>query len=187
MSKYLNKFEMKDLGMMHYFLGLEVWQHSDEIFLNQGKYTVEILKRFGMLDCKAMAAPMTTSLKLLNDDTSEAVDVTIYRQIIGSLIYLTNTRPGICFAVNTLSMYMVNPKHIHLIGGKHVMRYLKGTLYYGLRYTFSKEIKLHEYADSYRGGSAKDRKSTSRCCFSLESGMISWFIRNHTSIALSIT
>ena len=97
------EFEMKDLGMMHYFLGLEVWQHSDEIFLNQGKYTVEILKRFGMLDGKSMTTPMTTSLKLLNDDTSEAVDVTLYRHIIGSLMYLTNTRPNICFVVNTLS------------------------------------------------------------------------------------
>ena len=78
---------------------------------------------------------MTSSLELLNDDTSEAIDSTLYRQIIGSLMYLTNTRPDICFAVNTLSQYMVNPKHIHLIGAKHVMRYLKGTLDYGLRYT----------------------------------------------------
>ena len=101
--------------MMHYFLGLEVWQYPDEIFLNQGKYTVEILKRFGIIDCKAMTTPMTTNFKLLNDDTSEAVDATLYRHIIGSLMYLTNTRPDICFAVNTLSQYMVNPKHIHLI------------------------------------------------------------------------
>ena len=77
--------------------------HSDEIFLNQVKYTVEILKRFGMLDCKAMTTPMTTSLKLLNDDTSEAVDVTLYRKIIGSLMYLTNTRPNICFSLNSIS------------------------------------------------------------------------------------
>ena len=128
---------------------------------------------------------MTTSLKLLNDDTSEAVDAMLYRQIIGSLMYLTNTRPDICFAVNTLSQYMVNHKQIHLIGAKHVMRYLKGTLDYGLKYTSSREIKLHRYADSDWGGSAKDRKSTSGCCFSLGSGMISWFSRKHTSIALS--
>ena len=73
------EFEMKYLGMMHYFLGLEVWQYPDEIFLNQGKYTVKFLKRFGMLDCKAMTTPMTTSLKLLNDDTSKAVIATLYR------------------------------------------------------------------------------------------------------------
>ena len=70
---------MKDLGMMHYFLILEVWQHSDDIFLNQGKYTIEILKRFGMIYCKAMTTPMTTSLKLLHDDTSKAVDATLYK------------------------------------------------------------------------------------------------------------
>ena len=78
-----------------------------------------------MMDCKSMTTPMTTNLKLLNDDSSKIVDVTLYRQIVGSLVYLTNTRPYICFVVNTLSQYMVNPKHIHLVGEKHVMRYLK--------------------------------------------------------------
>ena len=118
-----------------------------------------------MLDCKDMTTPMTTSLKLLNDDTSEAVIATLYRQIIGSLMYLTNTRPDICFVVKTLSQYMENPKHIHLIAEKHVMRYLKGTLYYGLIYASSGEIKLHGYADSDWCESAKDRKSTSGCFF----------------------
>ena len=73
---------MKDLGMMHYFLGLEVWQHSDEIFLNQGKYTVEILKIFGMIDCKAMTTPMTTNLRLLNDDALEVVDATCTNRLL---------------------------------------------------------------------------------------------------------
>ena len=86
---------------MHYFLRLEVWQYPYEIFLNQGKYAVEILNIFGMIDCKAMTTQMTTNLKLLNDDTLEAVDAILYRQIIGSLMYLTNTRPYICFVVNT--------------------------------------------------------------------------------------
>ena len=86
-KKFAAEFEMKYLGMMHYFLGLEVWQYPDDIFLNQGKYAVEILKRFGMMDCKAMTTSMTTNLKLLNDDSSEIVDVTLYRQIIGSLMY----------------------------------------------------------------------------------------------------
>ena len=87
-----------------------------------------------------MATPMTTHLKLLNDDTLEVVDATLYRHIIGSLMYLANTRPYICFAVNTLSQYMVNPKHIHLVGANHVTRYLKGTLDYGLRYASNDEI-----------------------------------------------
>ena len=88
---------------MHYFLGMEVWQSVDGIFLGQWKYAIEILKRFGMMDCKAMATPKASNLKLLSDASSELVDATMYRQMIGSLMYLTNTRLDICFAVNTLS------------------------------------------------------------------------------------
>ena len=102
-KKLAEEFEMKDLGLMHYFLGMEVWQIQEGIFMNQGKYVVEILKRFDMLDCKSMATPMDTNLKLLSDETSKLVDMTPYRQIIGSLMYLTNTRPDIFFVVNTLS------------------------------------------------------------------------------------
>ena len=85
-NKHVAELNMKDLRMMHYFLGLEVSQYLDKIFLNQGKYVVEILKIFGMIDCKAMNTPMSISLKLLNDDASEAVDATLYRHIIGSLM-----------------------------------------------------------------------------------------------------
>ena len=113
---------MKYLGTMHYFLGLEVWQFPDEIFLSQGKYTIEILKRFGMLDFQAINTSMVTNMKLLNDDSLEKVDVTLYRQIIGSLMYLTNTRPDICFVVNNLSQYMVDPKNVHIVAVKHVRR-----------------------------------------------------------------
>jgi hypothetical protein len=88
-----SEFEMKDLGMMHYFLGIEVWQRTDEIFLNQGKYVVEILKRFGMLDCKTMATPMVSNVNLLQDMNSQIMDVTLYRKMVGSLIYLKNMRP----------------------------------------------------------------------------------------------
>ena len=94
---------MKDLGMMHYFLGMEVWQNTDGISLGQGKYVVEILKRFGMMDYKAMTTPMELNLKPLTDASSESVYAMMYRQMIGSLMYLTNMRPDICFAVNTLS------------------------------------------------------------------------------------
>jgi hypothetical protein len=83
------EFKMKDLDLM----GLEVWQRPDEIFLSQGKYTVEILQRFRMMDCKSMATPMVTNLKLLSDSSSDLVDPTMYRKLIGSLMYLVNTRP----------------------------------------------------------------------------------------------
>jgi hypothetical protein len=176
---------MKDLGLMHYFLGLEVWQRPDEIFLSQGKYTVEILQRFRMMDCKSMATPMVTNLKFLSDSSSDLVDPMMYRQLIGSLMYLVNTRPDICFAVNTLSQYMVEPRHVHLVAAKHVLRYLHGTVGYGLRYVSDGEVKLQGYTDSDWARSAVDRKSTSGCCFSLGSGMISWFSRKQLSVALS--
>ena len=99
------KFEMKDLGMMHYFLGMEVWHSGDGIFLGQGKYAIEILKRFGMMDCKELTTPMASNLKLLSVASSESIDAMMYHQMIGSLMYLMNTRPDICFAVNTLSQY----------------------------------------------------------------------------------
>jgi hypothetical protein len=119
---------MKGLGLMHYFLGLEVWQSPEKIFLNQGKYAVEILKRFNISECKAMNTPMETKLKLLVDTLSELVDATLYKQIIGSFMYLMNTRSDICFDANTLSQYLVEPRRVHLVVAKHVMRYPKGTL-----------------------------------------------------------
>ena len=90
-KKLTEEFEMKDLGLMHYFLGLEVWQISEGFFLNQGKYAVKILKIFDMLECKDMATPMDTNLKFLVDASSYLVDVTPYKHIIGSLMYLMNT------------------------------------------------------------------------------------------------
>ena len=130
--KLITEFEMKDLGMMHYFLGLEVWQKPSEIMLSQGKYVVEILKRFEMMDCKSMTTPMTTNLKLFGDTTSETVDDTLYRKMIGSLMYFTNMRPDIFFAVNTLNRYIIELRHVHLIVAKHVLRYPKGTIDYGI-------------------------------------------------------
>ena len=114
-KKITEEFEMKDLGLMHYFLGLEVWQNSEGIFIKQGKYVVENLKIFDMLECKAMATPMDTNLKLLADESSEWVDVIQYRQIIGSLMYLMNTSLDICFVVNTLSQYLVKTRCVHRV------------------------------------------------------------------------
>ena len=144
---------MKDLGLMHYFLGLEVWKSLEEIFLNQGNYTVDIFKRFNMLECKFMATPMESNLKLLADDSLDLVDVTHYRQIIESLMYLTNTRLDICFAMNTLSQYLVQPRQVHLVTAKHVMRYLKGTIDFGLYYDGSHEYRLYDYTDADWAGS----------------------------------
>jgi hypothetical protein len=95
------EFDMKDLGMMQYLLGLEVWQKINEIFLSQGKYTVEISRRFEMLDCNSMTTPMVLNLKKLSESSpdSKLIDPTMYRQLIESLMYLVNTRPDICYVL----------------------------------------------------------------------------------------
>jgi hypothetical protein len=134
---------------------------------------VEILKRFDMMECRAMSTSMETNMKLLVDTSSEIVHVTLYRQMIGSLMYMTNTRPDICFFVNTLSQYMVEPRCVHLVAAKYVMRYLKGTLDYGLCYIGECEFIFYGYTDSYWVGSALDKKITSGCCFNLGSAMTS--------------
>ena len=127
--------------MMHYFLGMEVWQNVDGISLGKGKYAVEILKRFKNMDCKAMTTTMASNLKLLSVASSNSVNATMYRQMICSLMYLTNTRPDFCFAMNTL-------RHVHLMVAKHALRYLKGTVEYGLKYDTNQKINLEGYVDS---------------------------------------
>jgi hypothetical protein len=100
-------------------------------------------------------------------------------------MYLVNTRPNKCFVVNTLSQYMVEPRHVHWMETKHMLRYLHGTLGYGLRYVLDGDVKLQGYTDSDWEGSAVDWKSTSKCCFSLGSCMISWLSMKQTLVALS--
>jgi hypothetical protein len=180
-----SEFDMKDLGLMHYYLGLEVWQKRGEIFVGQGKYAMKVLQKFGMMDCKSMATPMTMNIRKVRDSDFDPVSPSLYRQLIGSLMNLVNTRLDICFAVNTLSQFQVEPKHEHWIVAKHVLRYIRGTLNYGLRYTSSSDIQLHGFTDSDWAVSAEDRRSTSGMCFSLGSAMISWVSRKHKSVTLS--
>jgi hypothetical protein len=104
---------MKDIRLMHYFLGMEVWQEDGHNFLGEGKYAVDILSRFQMEDCRPMLTPMVINWRKLIASEFEFVDATRERQLVGSLMYLVNTRLDICFAVNTLSQYMVEPRREH--------------------------------------------------------------------------
>jgi hypothetical protein len=136
---------------------------------------MEILKRFRMEDCRPMSTPIVTNWKKIDASKQEAVDPTLYKQLMGSLMYLVNTRPDICFAVNTLSQFMVEPRRVHWTTTKHILRYLHGTIEYGLRYAQGDVVKLVGYTDADWASNVVDRKSTSGCCLSLGSRVVSWF------------
>ena len=123
------------------------------------------------MDCKAMNTPMELNMKLLSDASSKVVDAMMYGEMIGSLMYLMNTRPDIYFAMKTLSKFLTDPRHVHLIAAKHILRYLMGTVDYGIKYEVNQKINLEGYVDSDWAGSVIDRKSTLGCCFSMGSGV----------------
>jgi hypothetical protein len=176
---------MKDIGLMHYFLGLEMWQEEGHIFLGHGRYAVDILSKFNMGDCKPISTPMINNWRKIQEADSSLVNPTMYRQLIGSLMYLVNTRPDICFAVNTLSQFMVEPRMVHWAATKHILRYLQGTLDFGLEYVRGDGLRLAGFTDSDWAGCASNRKSTPGCCFRLGSTVVSWFSRKQRSVALS--
>ena len=142
------EFEMSDLGMMHYFLGIEVLQSSIGILISQKKYVGEILDKFQMKDCNPVNTPSEFVLKLNKDDGRKKVNNTLYKQIVGSLMYLTATRPDIMHAVSVISRYMECPTEIHLLAAKRILRYLQGTKEFGLFFKKGEKSDLFGFTDS---------------------------------------
>ncbi|GJV44984.1 retrovirus-related pol polyprotein from transposon TNT 1-94 [Tanacetum coccineum] len=168
------KFQMSSMGELTFFLGLQVKQKEDGIFISQDKYVTEILKKFGFTDVKTASTPMETQNLLLKDKDGEEVDVHLYRSMIGSLMYLTSSRPDIMFAVCACARYQVNPKVSHLYAVKRIFRYLKGQPKLGLWYPKDSPFDLVAYTDSDYAGASLDRKSTTGGCQFLGSRLISW-------------
>ncbi|GKD54040.1 putative ribonuclease H-like domain-containing protein [Tanacetum coccineum] len=154
------KFQMSFIGELTSFLGLQVTQKDDEIFYNQDKYVDEILKKFGFLTVKIAGTPMETSKPILKDAEAEDVDVHLYRSMIGSLMYLTTSRPDIMFVVCACARFQVTPKVSHLHAMKRIFRYLKGQPKLGLWYPKDSPFNLEAYTDSDYAGESLDRKST---------------------------
>ncbi|GJR42001.1 putative ribonuclease H-like domain-containing protein [Tanacetum coccineum] len=154
------KFQMSYMGELTFFLGLQVKQKEDGIFISKDKYVIKILKKFSFTDVKTASIPMETQKLLLKDEDSEEVGVHLYRSMIGSLMYLTSLRPDIMFAVCACARYQVNSKVSHLHAVKRIFRYLKGQPKLGLWYLKDSHFDLIAYTDSDYAGASLDMKST---------------------------
>ncbi|GJY98629.1 putative ribonuclease H-like domain-containing protein [Tanacetum coccineum] len=181
------KFQMSSMGELTFFLGLQVTQKDDGIFISQDKYVDEILKKFGFLTVKTASIPMETSKPLLKDAEVKDVDVHLYRSMIGSLMYLTSSRPDIMFVVCACARFQVTPKVLHIHAMKIIFRYLKGQPKLGLWYPKDSPFDLEAYSDSDYAGASLDRKSTTGGCQFLRSRLISWQCKKQTVVANSTT
>lgn len=143
-----NTFEMTDLGEMVYFLRMEIKQKQNEVFICQKKYTREILKKFRMKNCKETATPMSEKEKLSKNDEAEKVDETLCRSMVGCLVYLTATRPDILHVVSLLSRFTNYATNTHFRAAKRVLRYVKGTLNFGIKFGANQKYVLQGYSNS---------------------------------------
>ena len=180
------EFEMSDLGLRSYYLGIEVSQKKCGISLRQTAYAKKILEQFGLLDCNPVTSPMEPKLKVKKDEDGEKVDPTEYRRVVGCLRYLTHTRPDLSYAVGIASRFMEQPTTLHFQVVKHILRYVKGTVDYGLNYGKGREIEdLVGFTDSDLGGDAVGSKSTSGMIFYLRKNPVSWQYQKQKTDALS--
>ena len=181
------EFDMTDLGKMRHFLGIEVIQNEVGIFICQRQYAREILLRFNMLESNYVHNPMVPGTILSKDDVGAPVDVTKFKQVVGSLMYLTATRPDLMYGVSLISRYMANPKESHWVAAKRIFRYLKGTIDHGLFYQKGKKIGFTAYSDSNYAGDLDDRRSTSGSVFMMGTTAVSWASKKQPVVSLSAT
>ncbi|GJR36966.1 putative ribonuclease H-like domain-containing protein [Tanacetum coccineum] len=182
-----DKFQMSSMGELTFFLGLQVQQKEDGIFISQDKYVAEILKKFNYTDVKSASTPVDLEKPLVKDGDADDVDVHLYRSMIGSLMYLTASRPDIMFAVCACARFQVTPKTSHLLAVKRIFRYLKGKPTLGLWYSRDSLFELVAYTDSDYAGATQDRKSTTGGCQFLGNRLISWQCKKQTVVATSTT
>ncbi|CAL2246103.1 unnamed protein product [Prunus armeniaca] len=181
----MQHYEMIDLGLLHHFLGKGVVQTDRHIFIHQKKYAMKLLEKFGMRDCKSVAIPLVVNEKLCKEDGSEAANENEFRQIVGSLLYLTATRPDVMFASSLLARFMHNPTKKHMGTAKIVLRYIQGTLDFDIEFVEGKTTTLIGYCDSDWARNEDDMQSTSGYAFTLGSGMFSWASIKQNTVALS--
>lgn len=185
-SQLSSSFALKDLGSLHYFLGIEVLPTATGLVLSQAKYALSLLTKAGMIDCRPCASP--SSLKPISpENMSPMSNPELYRSLVGSLQYLILTRPELSFAVNSVCQHMHNPlEYCHFTAVKRILRYVKGTLDLGLAFSKS-SLTLSAFSDADWAGSAIDRRSTGGYCVFLGSNLLSWSAKKQATMARSST
>ena len=178
-------FEMSDLGLLTYYLGIEVYQHNEGITLSQERYATKILCETGMSECNATQTPMEFGLKMTKGQEEPDIDEREFRRAIGCLRYLLHTRPDLAFSVGMLSRYMHQPKTSHGAALKQVLRYLRGTLSLGLVYRRKEKTELIGYSDSSHNIDEDDGRSTTGHMFYLNECPITWCSQKQETVALS--
>lgn len=151
------EFEMTDLGLMRYFLGIEVIQNNKGIFICQTKYAKDVLKKFRMIICKPISTPIAIGTNLSKEDQEYNIDSIIFRRLVGSLMYLTTTRPDIMYAISLISRFMDTSKKSHWQVGKRILRYIARTIDNGILYSTTNNFELTRYTDSNFTGSIDDQ------------------------------
>ncbi|XP_020263104.1 uncharacterized protein LOC109839081 [Asparagus officinalis] len=180
-----NEFEMTDNRLMSYFLGIEVKQQQEGIFISQKNYMKEILEKFKMNECNHVNTLVAIRMKFSRERDGHFVDSTLFKSLAGSLRYLTITRPDITYGVGLVSRYMETSKESNLLASKRILRYIKGTLNLGLFYAYDENAQLVCYSDSDEGGDQDERKNTIGYVFYLGSTAISWTSKKQGVVTLS--
>ncbi|GAA0162208.1 transmembrane signal receptor [Lithospermum erythrorhizon] len=185
----LREFDMTNLGNMSYFLRIEVKQSEKGVFINQRKYAEEVLRRFGMMECNSVNNPIAPGVQVDKDPQENAVDETLFKQIVGSMMYLTATRPDLMYVTSLISRYMARPTEVHMQIAKRALRYVKGTTQLGIYYQRTTGMKgeLLTYIDSNYAGDLDDRRSTSGYAFIFSSSAVAWSSKKQPIVTLSTT
>ncbi|GJX98707.1 ribonuclease H-like domain, reverse transcriptase, RNA-dependent DNA polymerase [Tanacetum coccineum] len=181
------KFEMSDLGLLAYYLGIEVTQANGDISIKQSAYASKILKEAGMIDCNETLIPMDPGTRLTKITEGTMVDSTEYRSIIGCLRYLLHTRPDLSYSVGLLSRFMQEPKEQHMKAIRQVLRYVKGTKDYGITYKHNGGNKIHGFSDSSYGVNTQEGKGTTGIIFYYGESPINWMYAKNQQIRLSLS
>ncbi|CAJ2641032.1 unnamed protein product [Trifolium pratense] len=181
------QFEMKDLGTLRYFLGIEVAYSPRGYLLSQSKYIANILEQARISDTRSADSPLELNVKYAPSDGVLLSDPTLYRTLVGSLVYLTITRPDIAYAVHIVSQFVVSPTTVHWAAVLRILRYLRGTQFQSLLFPSSSSLELHAYSDADWAGDPTDRKSTTGFCIFLGDSLISWKSKKQDIVSRSST